>query len=258
MTMHGAKMKFNLEKSNPTEMTVSNLKRQLTNIGLTCSLSDEENLKNYIDDVRLRIPQGTTSACFIGLYDVTNQQYASTSNADWTISDTAPQDTKKLKYLCKRTSFDLLKANQADFDGSLSLKNTTNRNYGTLNAIKKAFIDAAVDTSATLVNSLDPKNMESALTHMLSPITDENDSNYNTGYQEVHFIILKNYNENEDTVDAAGFLGVGWQLKISDYKEKKESLKHKTEFEIQSWSGFYQSWEDIDRDYDLAYRLSTS
>lgn len=254
--MHGSTMKFDLLKSIPTEMTVDILKEQLTNIGLTCPLSDKDKLQGYIDDVRRQIPQGGTNACFIGLHDVGRKVYASTSDANWVVSDTAPQDSGQLQYLCRRKSFDWLKKNEPDFNGSLSLENHTVDRYDTLDAVKNAFIQAAVDASATLVDPLDSKDMESALTNILLPITDKNDSDYHTDPQEIHFIILKNYNPQANECDAAGFLGVGYELNIKDYRKKsKDAVSgHDTDFRIQSWSGFYQSWDDIDTHYAAALR----
>ncbi|WP_132356410.1 hypothetical protein [Photorhabdus khanii] len=249
-------MKFNLKKSTPAKMTVDILKEQLTNIGLICSDTSKDKLQAYIDDVRRQIPHGSTNACFIGLYDVGRKAYVAMSDANWKIYDTAPKDTEQLKYLCGRECFDWLRKNVPNFDGALSLENHTEDRYDTLEAVKNAFVQAAVVTSATLVDPLDPKDMESALTNVLSPITDENDSDYHSDYQELHLIIVKNYNEQANECDAVGFLGVGWELKIKDYRKKsKDAVSgHDTEFWLQSWSGFYQSWDDIETQYAAAMR----
>ncbi|WP_118988271.1 hypothetical protein [Photorhabdus sp. CRCIA-P01] len=132
MPMHGSTMKFNLIKSIPTEMKVGILKDQLTSVGLTCPDTSKDKLQGYIDDVRRQIPQGGTNACFIGLYNVGRKVYASTSDANWKVSDTAPKDTAQLKYLCRRECFDWLKKNEPDFDGVLSLENSTVERYDTL------------------------------------------------------------------------------------------------------------------------------
>ncbi|WP_132356304.1 hypothetical protein [Photorhabdus khanii] len=177
----------------------------------------------------------------------------STSDANWKIYDTAPKDTDQLKYLCRRECFDWLRKNVPDFDGALSLENHTEDRYDTLEAVKNAFIQAAVVTSATLVD-LDPKDMESVLTTILLPLTDQNDSDYHSNYQEIHLIIVKNYNRQANECDAIGFLGLGWELNIKDYRKKsKDAVSgHDTDFRIQSWSGFYQSWDDIETQYAAA------
>lgn len=172
------KIAISLKPATPTPLTVSALKKQLTDIGLTCPAADESRLEQYISSVKAQLPAGATQAYAIfkpaaqpsvaarafGL--VTNLESSSTGN--WEPDDTGLGYGPTLEYIQYQTHFDWLKANRPTFTGIEDNPPQYHDKYDTVDAIKKLFVNVGTDASATLIKGIDKLAIESVLSNAIS------------------------------------------------------------------------------------------
>lgn len=249
-----------LKSATPTKLTVEALKQQLTDIGLNCPEAAESKLDQYIESVKKQLPDGVTqvygifkpaakpAARAFGL--VTNMESSSIGN--WEPDDTGLGYGPILEYIQYQTHFDWLRSNRPSFTGIVDNPPQYHGTYGTVDAIKKLFVNVGTDASATLVKGIDKQAIESVLSNAIAPLSDPNASDYDVPDSRVIFLV-ENYNEQTQEADAVGVLTIEWQLKIKDYQEKKKSPTHETWLTVKSRSVLYSSLEDMNADYLAAY-----
>ncbi|WP_118985560.1 hypothetical protein [Photorhabdus sp. CRCIA-P01] len=256
MTIHGKKINVQLIKNSPDQLSVSDLKAQLTAIGLTCELTDERLLEQYIEDVRKQMITGSTQAFTIGEYN--NGNLVHTSNANWSPEEGALGYKEQLIYIGAWENFQWLRENcKAEFGGDEDNPPSTQERYDDVDAVKKAFIKVAEGASETLVNPLDKKDMESALTNLLSSVNNDNVKNYDSGHRTKLFLLIENYDPERNMGDGIGVLGIDWRLRISDYKKKKQNVKHDTIIDLKSWSVTYDNTDTLISDYHKVKNASS-
>ncbi|MBY6255770.1 hypothetical protein K3G69_04550 [Phytobacter diazotrophicus] len=248
MTIHGKKIHINLKSNTPDELTVANLKAQLTAIGLTCPDAAEDKLQGYINEVRNRMPDGTTMAFYIADVNPETGIMGRVSNANWSPEDSALGYRDELTTVGKEENFKWL-LSQGDFSGQIHQSQTSQGKYDTVEAVKDAFVNVAEGASETLVHPLSRKDMEAALHNLLSDVNDGNVKNYDSGYQQKLFCLVENYIPETNDGNAIGVLGINWRLQVSDYKKKKHNAQHSTTIELRSWSVLYDKTADLDKDY---------
>ncbi|MEK9498923.1 hypothetical protein V2H77_21160 [Photorhabdus sp. P32] len=248
MTIYGKKIQINLTKSSPDQLSVSDLKAQLTAIGLSCELADENLLEQYIEEVREEIITGNTQAFTIGEYN--NGNFVHTSNANWQPEESALGLKEQLIYIGEWEHFKWLSDNYSTFAGNVDNPPSTKEKYDTLDAIKKAFVQIAEGASETLVTPMDKGDMESALTNLLSSVNNDNIQNYDSFFRTKLFLLIQNFDATKDKGDGVGVLGVEWRLKIQDYKQKKQSTQHDTQIFLRSWSVTYDNTDDLIKQYN--------
>ncbi|MDB6368265.1 hypothetical protein PH242_11400 [Photorhabdus bodei] len=251
MTIYGKKINVRLRKDTPDQLSTSDLKAQLTALGLTCDLTDESLLSEYIEDVRKQLITGSTQSFAIGEYIADN--FVHTSKANWSPEDDALGYKTKLIYIGVPEHFKWLGENCSTFTGNEDDPPASINKYDNVEAVKNAFIQIARGSSETLVEPLDKTDMESALTNLLSSINDDNIKDYDSGWRIKFLLLIDNFDKNKYTSDGIGVLGIRWRLQIKDYKQKnKDSVKHNTTINLSSWSVTYDNTDDLLKQYHMA------
>lgn len=260
MSIPRKKIPISLKSATPTPLTVTALKKQLTDIGLTCPAADESKLEQYISSVKAQLPTGVIQAYAIfkpaahpaarafGL--VTNVESSSTGN--WEPDSTGLGYGPTLEYIQYQAHFDWLKANRTSFTGIEDNPPQYHAKYDTVAAVKQLFINVGTDASATLVKGIDKLAIESVLSNAIAPLSDPNASNYDSSDSRVIFLV-ENYNTETQEADAVGLVTIEWHLVIKDYKEKKKNPQHETWLTVKSRSVLYSSIADMEADYTAAY-----
>lgn len=254
------KIPISLKSATPTPLTVDALKKQLTDIGLTCRDADESKLADHISSVKNQLPSGVVQA--YAIFKPATQPVKNTfgllasvetsSTGNWEPDSTGLGYGSTLEYIQYETHFDWLKSNRPSFTGIQDKPPQYHGKYDTVDAVKKMFINVGTDASATLVKGVDKLAIESVLSNAIAPLSDPNASNYDVSDSRVIFLV-ENYNPETQKADAVGVLTIQWHLKINDYKEKKKSPKHETWLTVKSRSVLYSSIDEMDGDYLAAY-----
>ncbi|TNH43692.1 hypothetical protein [Photorhabdus luminescens] len=251
MTIHGKKINVKLRKDTPDQLSASDLKAQLTAIGLTCDLTDESLLTEYIEDVRRKLITGSTQSFAIGEYIADN--FVHTSRATWSPEEEALGYKTQLIYIGIPQHFKWLMENCSTFAGNEDNPPASTDKYDNVEAVKNAFIQIAEGSSETLVEPLDKKDMESALTNLLSSINDENIQDYDSKWRIKLFLLIDGFDKERNYGDGIGVLGIRWRLQIKDYKKKsKDNAKHNTTINLNSWSVIYDNTDDLLKQYNMA------
>ena len=260
MSIPRKKIAISLKSATPTPLTVDALKKQLTDIGLTCSDAEKTKLEKYISSVKNQLPVGVTQAYGIfkpaaqpaaGAFGlVTNVELSSTGN--WEPDGTGLGYGPTLEYIQYEAHFDWLKSNRPSFTGIEDNPPQYHDKYDTVAAVKQMFVNVGTDASATLVKGIDKQAIESVLSNAIAPLADPNASNYDVPDSRVIFLV-ENYNPEKQEADAVGVLTIEWHLTIKDYKEKKKNPQHETWLTVKSRSVLYSSLEDMNADYQAAF-----
>ncbi|HEX5308213.1 MAG TPA: hypothetical protein VFW38_03945 [Solirubrobacteraceae bacterium] len=271
------RVNIDLIAATPTPLTVDALKAQLTAIGLTCKDSDPKLLVNYITDVTAQIaPSAGSMQTYAILKPVVsngaNRTFAelaaaadaagTTSRLANTLADSSvgnwePDPTgdgygPELEYIQYESHFLWLKGNRPSFTGVLDNQPTYQGKYESVEAIKALFVEVGKNASSTLVTGLDLQSIESVLSNAIAPLSDANAKNYDVTDSRVIFLV-DNYDPQTRMADGIGVLTVWWHLRITDYKQKKESTQHQTTLNVRAWSVLYGKLEDMENDYKAAY-----
>ena len=253
------KIAISLKPATPTPLTADGLKKQLSDIGLTCDDAAEAKLEQYIQSVKNQIPNGVNQAYAIfkptpkpaalafGL--VTDMGASSAGN--WEPESTGLGYGTTLEYIQYQTHFDWLKSNRPSFTGIEDNPPKYVARKATVDAVKEMFVKVGTTASATLVKGIDKHAIESVLSNAIAPLSDPNASDYDKEDSRVIFLV-ENYNPERQEADAVGVLAIDWHLKIKDYKEKKKVPQHDTELTVKSRSVLYSSLEDMHADYQAA------
>ena len=248
---------MSLTKADPTPLTVDALKKQLTDIGLTCPDSAKDKLEEYIREVKGQLPAGAVEtyrilkpaddadAAIPGLAT----QLAEASVGNWEPDDTGFGYGPVLEFIQYPTHFDWLYANRPGFTGIKNDPPTYTGRYDTVDAVKQMFATVATDASATLVKGLDKSSLESVLSNAIAPLNDNNATNYNPGPDSRVIFLVENYNPSTEEADGIGVLTVSWELTIKDYKEKKKNPQHDTTLTVHCRSVLYSTVEAMNADY---------
>lgn len=248
---------IDLSPATPTPVTVENLKKQLTDIGLTCPDADPDKLKAYISEVEQRLPGGAVQTYQIlkpskdpslriaGLHD----DYQESSTGNWEPDSTGLGYATTLEYIQQETHFDWLLGNQPGFTGVASNPPEYTGKYDSVSAVKEMFINVAVNASSTLIKGLDKASLQSVLSNAIAPLDDKNAANYDPGPQSRVIFLVEDYDPVKGDAKAVGVLTIWWNLTIKDYKEKKKSPLHDTHLTVKARSVLYSSVETMNADY---------
>ncbi len=251
-------IKIDLDAATPTALTPEELKTQLANIGLTCEYTDPAQLKQFIEEVEDRIPNGAIQTYSIlkpaakgedvleGLMD----DLAVSSVGNWKPSSTAIGYAPELEYIVYQEHFDWLRANRPSFTGTADSENFKQR-YDSVESIKTAFANLATTASSALVKGLDKGSIESVFSNAISPLNDAEAKDYDKKDSRVIFLV-ENYDPNTKEADGVGVLGVDWHLVIKDYKKKKKALQHDTTLDVTARAVLYSSIAAMNADLAAA------
>jgi len=246
-----------LASATPTPLTVDALKKQLTDIGLTCPDSEKSKLEEYITQVQRQIPVGAVETFAIlkpaepgeNLYTGMVTDLAEASIGNWEPDSTGFGYATVLEYIQYAAHFDWLLANKPGFTGILNNPPTYSGRFDTIDGVKQMFLAVATDASSTLIKGLDKASIESVLSNAIAPLTDRNAQNYAPGPNSRVIFLVENYDPVTQEADGIGVLTVWWDLQIKDYKEKKDSPKHDTTLTVRARSVLYSSLDDMNADF---------
>jgi len=248
---------ISLEPAIPTKLTVEGLKSQLTAIGLTCPAADEKRLVDYIADVKAALPSGAIQTYSILRPTATTAATAvqglatglgAMSDGNWQPDATGLGYMTELGYIQHGDHFKWLKDNLPGFSGTIDEPPVYHGTYDTIDAVKSMFATVGTVASSTLVKGLDKDSIESVLSRAIAPLNDANAKDYNPGPDSCVIFLVDNYNSSTQEADAFGVLSVEWELKISDYKEKKKNPQHATTLTVKTRAVLYDSLDDMNRD----------
>lgn len=248
---------ISLTAATPSALTVESLKKQLTDIGLTCPDSEESKLARYIEEVKHQIPVGLIQTYSIlkpatdGMQPIAGfaTDLAEASTGNWEPDSTGLGYSTTLEYIQYEAHFDWLVANQPGFTGTVVKPPAYTGRYDTIDAVKQLFVTVATDASSTLIKGLDKSSIESVLSNAIAPLNDANAKDYKPGPDSRVIFLVENYNPATQEADAIGVLSVWWDLTIKDYKEKKKNPQHDTSLTVRARSVLYSSLDDMNRDY---------
>lgn len=236
----GNKVPINLRKIDPTQITASDLKKELNSIGLTCAHTNEKHLEQYIQEVRATfIPgkfQGFGTFQFskhadkdklvqLAKYGKGNElkrEYIQPLNIsnDWEMKDLVDPYSDKLAAIVYSENFDLLVKGYPGFTGSK--RNTSYKDENTtVDAVKETFIQLSSSLAASLVEGLAPSTVESFMAHVIESIPEELD-NYDIR-EERYMYLVKGYDESAGECDAVGAISAKYHIFIENYKDKKSN-----------------------------------
>jgi hypothetical protein len=248
---------ISLTAASPTPLTVEGLKKQLTDIGLTCPASEEPKLEKYISEVKGEIPDGLVETYGI-LKPATEKErrvprlvtdLAEASTGNWEPDSTGFGYATILEYIQYGDHFDWLLANQPGFTGTVVKPPAYTGRYDTIDAVKRMFATVATDASSALIKGLNKASIESVLSNAIAPLNDANAQNYAPGPDSRVIFLVENYNPDTQEAAGVGVLSIWWDLTIKDYKEKKKNPQHDTTLTVRCRAVLYSSLDDMNRDY---------
>jgi hypothetical protein len=275
--------KFNLKlkSATPSPFDVATLKTQLENIGLSCAQLSDDNLRNYITDVKSQIPNGQTQSMAIRAprnsptvlmnlklaalpepEDVTSlaaavPPYADVATGNWTIDPTAQGYQPHLEVIQYPTHFDWLYENKATtaFTGVKNDPPAYSGNYPNADAIKKLFVQVCLTASSTLVKGLDQSTMTAVLTNVISPLDDSQLKNYDVSDSRAIFVV-DNFNPSTGNADGVGVVYVRWRLQITNWQRKSKDGgdTHPTNLLIHAGSVLYTDQTPLCADYNAVLK----
>jgi hypothetical protein len=246
------KIKIDLTRATPTELTPDVLQKQLNNIGLTCKYTDKKMLTKFISEVEATIPEG-----LIQTYQILKPaekgevrlkglvgEWAESSVGNWKPDTTGAGYAADLAYLIYKDHFDWLRANRPSFTGTRNHEDFSER-YDSVDSIKDAFSRLAQTASSVLIKGLDKDSIKSGFSNVISPLNDASARDYDKPDSRVLFLV-ENYDGKY--ADAIGVLAVDWHLGIKDFKEKKEAMKHDTTLTIDARAVLYSDLNVMNAD----------
>jgi hypothetical protein len=251
---------ISLTKATPTELTVTALKKELTDIGLTCPDSEEKKLAQYISEVESQLPTGAVQTFQLlkpaeaGETRLAEFQedYVESSTGNWEPDSTGFGYSTVLEYIQYPAHFDWLYANRPGFTGIKNEPPQYKGRYDSVDAVKRMFRTVATDASATLIKGLDKASIESVLSNAIAPLNDRNAKDYAPGPQTRVIFLVENYDPTKQEADGVGVLTVWWDMTIKEYLEKKKSPQHDTTLTVRCRSVLYSSLEAMNADYIAA------
>lgn len=246
-----------LTEATPTELTVDALKKELTDIGLTCPDSEKSKLAAYITEVERQIPVGAVETYGIlkpaaageKRLEGFQEDYVESSTGNWEPDSTGFGYSTVLEYIQYQAHFDWLYANRPGFTGIKNDPPQYTGRYDSVDAVKQMFSTVATDASSVLIKGLDKASIESVLSNAIAPLNDKNAQNYAPGPQSRVIFLVENYNPSTQEADAIGVLTVWWDMTIKDYLEKKKSPRHDTTLTVRVRSVLYSSLDAMNADY---------
>jgi hypothetical protein len=253
-----------LEKQEPTQLTVESLKEQFDNMGLTCAHTDPARLEKYKNEVQERFFPGQNQSFAInrptpsldgrpfynsiyGDSDAPFLGYEEASKSDWKPEGSGLGYSTQLSTVAFPRNFQFLMVNRPSFNGNQSEEKTTKGKYATVDAVKNMFVQVGVEASASLVKGLDKTTLNSILSNAIAPLNEKNVKDYYNADSRVVFLV-DNYDPETNQADAIGVLGIDWRLTIVDYKEKKKSPTHDTTLIVSTRSVLYDDLNALDGD----------
>lgn len=261
MPIPAKRVKIDLQKSTPSELTVEALKKQLDNLGLSCAHTDPERLKRYKEEVEKSFQDGLNQSFGItkpalstdgsrhyqSLYGDAGAPYfglEEASKSDWSPEATAQGYATELSTVAYPRNFTYLVENKPGFGGNKSSERIEQNKFDTVEAIKQLFITVAIEASASLVKGLDKTTLNSIFSNAIAPINEGNVKDYNVTDSRVIFLV-ENYDPITKTAAGIGVLGIDWHLTIKDYLEKKKSPLHDTMLKVSTRSVLYDNVDTL-------------
>ncbi|HBN9848015.1 TPA: hypothetical protein L3934_006039 [Pseudomonas aeruginosa] len=235
-----------LNDREATKMTEEVLKEQLTRLGLTCELSSKHLLSRYIKDVRRDLADGVVGSYFIGSWDHGAYDFLHSSSGNWEQRDDTPE-SQKLRYICKYEHYEWLRKNSPSFTGGEPHSIVRKKNYDTVQAVKKAFVDIGNQMSESISGGLRKDVVESKLTNTIGILSDDA-ADYDSGYRDDVMLIAMDYDSSSHIAGGVGFIGVRWRVYINNYKGKTKN--HSTEIDVKTWGVVYTDSSTLFCDYD--------
>lgn len=265
-----------LKKAEPSGYPIAVLKDQMTKLGLTCSETSPEKLKEYKAEILKDFPKGKRQVYYISkgnaktepdirkvsaeaggkLNEVQILQrfglMGQKVNGSWTIDDDAAGYRTELCRIVYAPNFDkLLEKHPGEFSGSKQSKKKV-INEPTGNAIKDAFKTIAISVCETVMSGIALEDLETIVSCIIGDNTSENPKDYEQ--DSVLYSYLVNGYDGEESATAVGVLAVSYKIHIKDYKDKSDNKEGRhNDAEIEATARFI-SYSDIDiMERDLGY-----
>lgn len=253
-------VKIDLQKSEPTKLTVEAIQKQLNNLGLNCAHTDPARLEKYKEEVESSFQDGVNqsfgiakpaaskdgSRYYKSIYLDADAPYLGldeSSKSDWSPESSALGYTTELSTVIYPRNFTFLMENRTGFAGMKSNERVEQNKFDTVEAIKQLFVTVGIEASASLVKGLDKTTLNSIFSNAIAPLNEGNVKDYDESDSRVIFLV-ENYDPIKKEANAIGVLGIDWHLTIKDYKEKKKNPLHDTTLKVSTRSVLYDS---IDR-----------
>lgn len=251
-------------KSQPSELTVEALEKQLNNLGLDCAHTYKDRLEKYKTEVERQFPNGTNqsfgiqkpspstdgSIYYKSIYRNADAPYLGleeASKSDWQPEGSALGYSTDLSTIIFPRNFTYLRENKAGFTGTQSKERIEQHKYETVEAIKELFVTVAIEASASLIKGLDKTTLNSVFSNAIAPVNEGNAKDYDVSDSRVIFLV-ENYDPVSKEASAIGVLGIDWHLTIKDYKEKKKSPLHDTTLKVTTRSVVYDDLTKMESD----------
>lgn len=258
------RINIQLQKDQPSELTVEVIKKQLDNLGLNCAHTDPKRLELYKAEVESRFRDGLNqsygitkpsksldgSPYYDSMYGNSDAPYLGleeASKADWKPDASGYGYATELSTIIYPRNFRFLMTNRPSFNGNQSEEKVTKGKFATVDAVKNMFVQVGIEASASLIKGLDKTTLNSILSNAIAPLNEGNVKDYYNADSRVIFLV-DNYDPETNQADAIGVLGIDWRLTIVDYKEKKKSPEHDTTLIVSTRSVLYDNLSTLDGD----------
>ncbi|MDE6413289.1 MAG: hypothetical protein K2K42_05300, partial [Eubacterium sp.] len=257
------KVPIQLNECSATQLDPQELTKQLNDLGLHCSQTFGENLKNNIEEVTSKIGLGclTTFGVYkdngeIRVEQLSNdvmesicskntlnklleERFEKEANGLWE-EEGAGQYTPKLQVLQQIDNFNYLKEHAENFPYAEQPEKEIEQEATTADAIKEMFTEAACACTAVTVQGIDKTTLNATFSNALVGL---NESALTKDYDVTNnrvITLLYNYNPKTKECDGVGIVTCNWHLQIKNYKKKKKKeLKNKTTLKISARSVLY-------------------
>lgn len=260
MPFPSKKIKIQLKPCEPTVLDTNNLKVQLQRIGLSCAEINQQNLDQYLTNVKSQLPSGKIQT--FGIQTPSKQPFHVTrmmpgvtrllaeavptleqsAKGNWEPSSNAQGFAPNLSVIQYPDHFNWLYANRATngFTGVIDTPPEYSGYYSNAQAIQDLFTKVGVTSGSTLVKGLDKDSLLAAMSNAIGTVTDQNLSNYDVKDSRVLYLV-EDYNPSTNDANAIGVLYIRWHLTINDYKRKSKDGgdTHNTKLKIESGSVLY-------------------
>jgi len=252
-----------MEATEPTSLNTDSITQQLNDLGLTCSETTGRRLEQNINDVINNIGKGSLQSFGVYSYQpastqriqamiqnlnnedeiaaqLMEQEYVRTAEGNWIEKGTGQFDAK-LRVICQKDNYEYLKSNFADFPYCEVVQQTYESQENTVSAIKQFFVNVASSCTASTVEGIDETTLKAVFSNALAMINESTDlSNFSVTNQNRVITLLKDYNVTTKEADGVGIAVCEWDLSITNYQQKKESVRHDTKVTVRSRSVLYR------------------
>lgn len=240
-------MKISLIETVPSGYPIPKMKEQLTNMGLTCSETSEENLEKYKQEV-MGYFKGGDKKIYCMMKNTGNKQAKSNllcnskglfsglkgkaffealgadkldETGSYVLSDEAGGYREELSTIIFPDHFDILyKEHEGYFNGTKKKESRT-INEPTATVITDTFKSMALGVTAVIQGGISTDDLETLTSVILTDNKSEDPHDYEM--EDILYVFLvKGYDEGAGVATAVAGLSIEYKIHIKDYADKEE------------------------------------